>query len=1613
MKQLLTSLWIWTDSTIYPWLHAVLNAMIALLILLIASSYEVKAQGVIPTKGTDFWIGVPYHEPVSTKRCDVFITSDVNTSGTISIPAQGWSQNFTVVANVTTTITLPLPLAEHIGSDIIQNKGVQVLSNDTVNVFAVVIQQYSADASVIYPKSSLGTDYRITSYRGVQNSSYPNLKSDFQIVATEDGTQIQIIPTVATAAGRPANVPYLVNLNKGQSYQVMAASAAGDFTGTKITGTDSSGSCRPFAVFSGTNCAYVPNTCTACDILYDQALPVKAWGKTYHVVPFGNTQYTLKILAEQNGTSYTMNGVPTPLNAGQFIEINNITGTRCIQSNKPISVTQFMQGNNCGGSGDPSMLYLNAEEQKIDRVTFSTVTSTIITTHKVNVIMKSTHISQLKLDGISVPASSFTSMSYCNTNSYANLSLTPGSHTLSSDSGFTAYVYGSGGYESYGYSVGSFSKSQPIQVDSILCTTDTVVIGSTQPMFGPWWSTLSNPTDTIGLGQVLVLVPPILPNIYVVHGNEYISGCESAFYFNVTVPAAPSVWTSQTSTTACQGQLVQLNAGTTPASASFQYTWTPAAGLNSALIPNPVLTATTSGWYVVKVSSIGGCAPDVYDSIYVSVFSAALPVVSAGPDQLICAGDTINITATGGVTYVWSTGATGASVNFNPIITTNYIVYATDANGCGNSDTVKVKVNPLPVANAGFDRAICENSATTLSATGGISYLWNPGNISGNNIIVLPPVTTMYTVQVTDLNGCKNIDSVLVTIHPVAQANAGIDQDICMGDSAILIASGGTIYFWVINASTSNSIVVSPAASTNFVVIVNNVYNCIGRDTVRVNVHALPAINAGINQQVCQGDSVVLSVSGGLTCLWTPGGDSSRVITVVPSGSTSYVATVTDSMGCKNADTVRVIVYSLPNVNLGADVSICYGDSILLSSTMPGQSYVWYPMLSNTNAIWVSPLTNAYYSLAITDTNSCVNSDTIQVIVHPKVIADAGPDSISSCISLNTTLTVSGGQNYIWSPGGFTTDTIVVSPALSTLYTVIVSDAFGCTGMDSVQLFIQPFITGTSTSSAICLNDSITLIGSNAVNYLWLPGGVTDSSYVVAPTQSGYYVVYMELSNGCLVYDTTNIIVQPLPLADAGPDQEICMGQAALLNASGGTSYFWLNTGMPLSSIAVAPVNSGYYVVNVKDNNGCQLLDSAYVLVFPLPIVNAGPDDVICKGDSVLLQATGGVSYTWFPGGVSGPAIYFQPLAITNYLVVATDSNGCVNRDSVQVIPIEDPEVNFTVSTPVCQEDNLVFTNTSSVSIGSIVKSEWAFGDGGTSTSIDPSHPYIAPGQYNISLIVVSDNGCTDSLFTSIYINEKPAPHFTAQNECAEQLVSFIDASTIGTGSIQQWLWNYGDGYLGLGSSSQHVYAQAGWYSVSLTTISDSGCSQTILMPNALEIYPLPIAHFSASPDEATIFTPQIQFTDESIGGALWNWHFADNTGTSQLQNPMYTYSDTGRFNVELIVTSIHGCLDTAYHEIYISPGFTLYIPNAFTPNDDGKNDFFVPSGIGYSVMRLFIFNRWGDEIYSTEDITKGWDGKDRKHQQICEEGTYIYVVKIVDFKNTPHEYNGVVSLLK
>ncbi|GAB4401459.1 MAG: hypothetical protein OHK0053_24210 [Microscillaceae bacterium] len=405
---------------------------------------------------------------------DLFITAKESTTGLVSLPLGGWSQSFSVSANGTVKITLPTNLAYTTGTGL-RSTGVKITANDTVSVFAINNLVFSTDATVILPRPSLDVKptYVIASYP----QSIAGLESQYLIVGVDDATPVEVV--------NPNGTSFTLTLNAGQTYQ---QKSAGDVSGTIIRGLDD---CKTFAVFAGVECVNIPNAgCTRCDHIVAQQYPTFTWDKEYLVTPFGTGRdangqslkqeggYVIRLLREDNTTTATVNGSPVTWN-GRFAEVlvNNFS-PRCITASKPISVAQYMKGQACNGlpqfyegntiaKGDPAMLILNPSSQTVRSVVFNTVTTANLSDHFVNVIVRSSDLNCLTLDGQAVAASNFQPFPNCNGYSYAVLQISNGSHKLECPQGFIAYCYGVGVRESYAYTAGaSFENLQfKIQVD--------------------------------------------------------------------------------------------------------------------------------------------------------------------------------------------------------------------------------------------------------------------------------------------------------------------------------------------------------------------------------------------------------------------------------------------------------------------------------------------------------------------------------------------------------------------------------------------------------------------------------------------------------------------------------------------------------------------------------------------------------------------------------------------------------------------------------------------------------------------------------------------------------------------------------------------------------------------------------------------------------------------------------------------------------------------------------------------------------------------------------------------------------------------------------------------
>lgn len=429
--------------------------------------------------------------------------------------------------------------------------------------------------------------------------------------------------------------------------------------------------------------------------------------------------------------------------------------------------------------------------------------------------------------------------------------------------------------------------------------------------------------------------------------------------------------------------------------------------------------------------------------------------MSTGPDVSICSGSSTILDATGGDTYLWSTGETTQSITVTPEQTTTYSVEITK-DTITVKDSVEVTVIESPEANAGNDLTTCQGSEVVLTATGGDTFLWSTGETTAS-IIVNPNETTTYNVKTSNL-GCDIIseDNVVVTVLPLPNLNAGNDVDICRGSEIILTATGADNFQWSTGETTA-SITVSPDETTIYTVTSDN-GNCSITDEVIVNVsNDIPQVTASNDVEICQGESVTLSAEGIGTFTWS-NDKIGNTITVSPSQTTTYTVKATNPCGIDAEDTVTVTVSNLPKVNAGSDVTITNGEGTILTATGDG-NFVWSTGQTGAS-ITVNPQITTTYTVIATSDTGCTNEDSVKVTVQTDssdtgnsnqgnnanddnsdnqvTIVDAGPD-VQICKDASIVLTATGGQYYVWSTGE-TTQSITVSPDQTTTYSVLISD---------------------------------------------------------------------------------------------------------------------------------------------------------------------------------------------------------------------------------------------------------------------------------------------------------------------------------------------------------------------------------------------------------------------------------------------------------------------------------------------------------------------------------------------------------------------------------------------
>lgn len=625
---------------------------------------------------------------------------------------------------------------------------------------------------------------------------------------------------------------------------------------------------------------------------------------------------------------------------------------------------------------------------------------------------------------------------------------------------------------------------------------------------------------------------------------------------------------------------------------------------------------------------------------------------------------------------------------------------------------------------------------------------------------------------------------------------------------------------------------------------------------------------------------------------------------------------------------------------------------------------------------------------------------------------------------------------------------------------LIENNSVGCsdTIIQAVQVYYNP--VAALNQSSVCFGDSMNFLNTSTIHnstsiasYLWSFGDGSPTSSLPSPAHyysAGTYPVLLlaTSADGCMDTASASVKTFDAPIS-AFLFSNTCLFDSAKftntsLNPVMGTIASWswdYGDGSVLNTtvwnprhLYTTPGNYPITLITYSTNLGCSDTLKDSITVYSMPVSNFSFTNV-CLNQAMNFNDSSTVSNgtvagrSWNFGDATPPStaqnpshIYASP-GTYNVTLIVTSNNSCKDTivKSVVVHPL--PTALFS-SSNVCDGTTVQFNNLSVIaSPDNIQFWTWDFDDGSPlNISQNTSHLYSAAGSYSVKLLVVSNFSCPDSITKITIVNPNPIVLFSASDTagCEPLCVDFQNLSTILTGTNASRLWNFGDG--GPVSSSlepSHCYINNSVYSpltfdITLTVTSDSGCVTTLTKPNYITVNPNPNAVFTVDPTTTTIIDPIISIKDLSIGADNWNWDFGDGSAplTTSLPIP-HTYSDTGTYLITLITSTQYACADTAYKTVIIDPEFVFYIPNSFSPDGDGMNDTFMGKGLFIKEFKMTIFDRWGNSIFISDDISKSWNGKANRGPDVALQDVYVYSIEITDIKNKKHSYKGIVTLVK
>jgi gliding motility-associated-like protein len=924
------------------------------------------------------------------------------------------------------------------------------------------------------------------------------------------------------------------------------------------------------------------------------------------------------------------------------------------------------------------------------------------------------------------------------------------------------------------------------------------------------------------------------------------------------------------------------------------------------------------------------------------------------------------------------------------------------------ADTIRVNVgNSINVIATASSDSICVGENVILTAQNGSNHTWNSDpsliSTSGTTVSATPTVNTTYTV--TGGSGlCSDTGIVKVVVLSSSVSISSPQSLICKNSSITLTASGANSYSWS-NGQTTPTITVSPTSSTSYTLTGDGggglcpsiAIKTITVDTSRIEINGLT--------NVCDGQASNLTANSGNNFSWSTGQNGLSISPIINGDTTIYLYG-NNINGCLDTNSLFITTSPKPIVTISGNDSICSGTTTLLTAS-GANIYSWQSSstFTSNNTQNVSPTVNTSY-IVYGDLNGCISSDTIliRVLASPNITGSA---NYNLCIGSSANIQLNGSPNYTWQPTTgliFNNDSnATVTPSNSTTYTIIggintCKDTFTV----NINVDVNPVTISVITSEdSLCSNQSASITASGATTYLWSPSSglnnINSNSVIATPSSN---ITYTVIGTNTFCKDTSFISLNVLntPTVSATPQNaSICSGKSVTLNSNGNaTSYSWLpsaslNNITGTSVIANPTTNTIYTVIGFNGN--CS--DSAFVNISVSNNINISSNisnSTICSGTNTSLNVTGASNYSWIPStGINNPSsgnVIASPLTNTNYTVVGYNT-GCSDTVyiNVSVLPALNLNVNAS-NTNICKGDN---TTLNASSNGSGNTYSW-FPNVNLSNTNSPN-TIASPIASQLYTVIATNGQCFDT--ASIYIQVLSG--ITTAISASPSAVCVGNSSTLTASGALNYSWTNN----GANTASISVSPLT---TTTYTAIGFNGsCIDTAFFN--LIINPLPT--ISTVPDQSIAIGSSVSLI--ASGGVSYIWTPAENLSCISCPNPDASPQVTTTYLV--VGTDSKGCTGSATVTVKVDDNYVIYIPTAFSPNNDGENDILYVRGRGISEMNIVIFNGWGEKVFESDSQLVGWDGT--RNGAELNSGVFVYQLNGKYYNGKEFTQKGDITLMK